>query len=299
MISECPHCGQRLRSGWVRCPRCRQLLPNKPANAPAAPVAAKPRPRWLIAVAATAGAALIAGVSVLISASWNTTARTAAATPDLRPRENARATQEPKPVDPIARGQVQSAEERRAGYAAYSGGDMTSALARFQAAVNANPQDAEARNNLGQVLVRQNRAADALPHFDEAIKIDPSKWAYRFNRARAYGLLSRWTEAVNEYRLATELFPGDYATHYNLGLVLMRLKQYPEAVTALEQAVTLAPSEASFLISLGTAYVGVAKPDRAKATFEQFLEVAPDDPEAARVKALIGALAAATRESPQ
>lgn len=295
MIGECPNCGQRLRAGWIRCPRCRQLLPEKPAGtAEASP------PAWWrrVPVVAIAGIALAAGVSALIVSIAIGPSESAAASPaNLRRLDEARPKTNPKPVEPAVRGQVESAEARRAGYAAYSMGNLTSALARYQAAVDANPADPEARNNLGQVLVRQKRAADALPHFEVAVRIDPQKWAYRFNRARASGLVNRWTEAIAEYRAAAQLFPDDYATRFNLGLALMRTNQYADSVTELEQAVKLAPSEPSFLISLGTAYVAIEKPDQAKAVFQQFLELAPDDPQGPRVKALIGALDAATAQN--
>ena len=71
------------------------------------------------------------------------------------------------------------------------------------------PDDSEAQNNLGQILVRLGRAKDALPHFDAAIEIDGERWSYRFNRARAYGLLNMWEQAVAEYRVAANLFPDD------------------------------------------------------------------------------------------
>jgi Flp pilus assembly protein TadD len=288
MIAECPNCGQRLRAGWIRCPRCRQLLPDKPSGAAgAAPPGGR---RWALLVASGAMVAVAGFLALTISARSAPPQNPAVQSADLRRLDNERQKGVSKPVEPAVRAQVESAESRRAGYAAYSMGDLTSALAKYQAAVDANPSDPEARNNLGQVLVRQGRVADALPHLDEAVRLDPEKWAYRFNRARAYGLADRWPDAVTEYQAAAQLFPDDYATRFNLGLALMRHKQHADAVTELEEAVKLAPGEPSFLLSLGTAYLAVEKPDRAKTVFQQFLELAPGDPEAPRVKALIGAL---------
>jgi tetratricopeptide (TPR) repeat protein len=243
--------------------------------------------------AAIAAAALLGGFISLVLSMTSDTAKAPVATVSTPANRSPQAPVFEKPSEAAVRAQFESLESRRAGGVAYDSGDLTTALQKFQAAVDANPNDAEARNNLGQLLVRQNRAADALPHFDEAVRIDPQKWAYRFNRARVYGALNRWPEAVTEYRAAAQIFPGDYATYYNLGLALMKTKQYSDAVAALEQAVTLAPGEPTFLITLGTAYVAVEKPDRAKAAFQQFLELAPDHAEAPRVKAAISALDAA------
>ena len=182
-------------------------------------------------------------------------------------------------------------DSTRAAGAAYHEGDFASALAQLESAVAESPNDPEVRNNLGQLLVRQGRTADALQHFDVAVRLDGARWNYRFNRARAYGLLNRWPEAVAEYRVAAQAFPGDHATLYNLGLALLRVRDYPAAASSLEQAVAAAPEQHDFLITLGTAYVGAEQTDRARATFQRFLEVAPDDPEAPKVRALLQALA--------
>ena len=185
----------------------------------------------------------------------------------------------------------ESLDARRTARGAYTHGDFAAALTALEAAVAAAPNDPDARNDLGQLLVRQGRAAEAIPHFDEAVRLDADRWSFRFNRARAYGLLNRWPEAVAEYRVAAQTFPEDHATLYNLGLALLRVKDYAGAATAIEQAVAAAPDQHDFLITLGTAYVGAAQPDRARATFERFLSAAPDDAEAPKVRGLLQALA--------
>jgi tetratricopeptide (TPR) repeat protein len=207
---------------------------------------------------------------------------------------------EPATVAPLAASaghtvSIDAVDSKRAAAAAYAAGDYPTALSQLQAAVASSPNDAEARNNLGQLFIRLGRAAESLPHFDEAVRLDGQRWAYRFNRARALGLLNRWPEASAEYRAAAALFPDDHATLYNLGLALLRVRDYPGAVAALEQAVAAAPEEHSFLITLGTAYVGAEQSNRARETFERFLEVAPNDAETPRVRALLEALAAAGR----
>ena len=85
---------------------------------------------------------------------------------------------------------------------AYAAGDFATALERYQAAVQKNPQDAESLSNLGQVLVRLNRTPEAIAYFDRAVAILPNRWAYQFNLARALGLLGRTDEAIAGYRRA-------------------------------------------------------------------------------------------------
>lgn len=295
MTEVCPECGQRLRAGWARCPRCRYWLEGARATTAGAGASNRPVWFWALAVAALVAVA-VATLSLLdsssdapqeVSASNVGSDTPAEATSPVTPRN------QPREVDPGLRAEHDKTNALRAGGASYTLGNLPAALAHFEAAVAAKPDDPDARNNLAQVLVRQNRVADALPHLDEAVRLEGTRWAFRFNRARVYGLLNRWPEALTEYQVASQLFPEDYATHYNIGLVLMRLKRYPESVQALERAVALAPGEPQFLITLGTAYVGASRPDRARAVFQQFLEAAPEDDEVPRVKALLAAMTAA------
>jgi tetratricopeptide (TPR) repeat protein len=235
-------------------------------------------------------------VAVIVTGTTTSSAPAAAAQPQgtslIRPRQSAPKSRG-RPIDSEIASTYSAAAARKTGDAAYAKGNLDLARAEYEAAVAANPNDPDARNNLAQVLMRLNLPSIALLHLDEAVRINSQKWAYRFNRARAYGDSSRLAEAAAEYQAAAQLFPEDYATQYNLGLTRMKLQQYADAVVALEQAVRLAPGEPSFLITLGTAYVGVQKPDRARATFEQFLTQAPDDADVPRVKALLTALDAA------
>ncbi len=288
MMSDCPQCGQKLRPQWTRCPRCRARIDETLAAATAPDTTAQtgaPRPGTLLWLAG-GGLAAIVMVAFVTTGDDPPLAAVTAVAPVQEP-----SVQQPETVTRQAATNVAAVDSRRAANAAYAMGDLGAALSELEAAVAAAPDDPAARNNLGQLLVRQGRARDALPHFDVAVELVADKWEYRFNRARAYGLMDRWSEAVAEYRIASQLFPDDHATQYNLGLALMKVKEYVGAATAIERAVAAAPEETGFLITLGTAYVGAEQPERARATFVKFLELAPDDPEATKVKALLQALA--------
>lgn len=259
-----------------------------------AATAARERPaRTHWRVGAGLGVLCVIGVGALIASRASApspVARDTAAVPEAAASPERRDAQAPGSEPATAYAVV---DAKRAGAAAYRLGDLSGALTELESAVTAAPDDAEARNNLAQVLIRHGRVKDALLHLDEAVRFNAAQWSYRFNRARAYGLLDRWPDAVNEYRVALQLFPEDHVTAYNLGLAQMRTKEYVQAAATLEQAVSLSAESHDFLVTLGTAYVGAEKPDRARATFEKFLAAAPSNPDAPRVKALLEAMAAA------
>ena len=66
---------------------------------------------------------------------------------------------------------VDIADPKHGGTAAYAQGDYPTALSRYERAVKENPSDADALNNLGQVLTRMGRATEAIPLFERALAL--------------------------------------------------------------------------------------------------------------------------------
>ena len=170
----------------------------------------------------------------------------------------------------------------------FESGDYQVALAVFEAAVAAEPDDAQAQNNLGQTLVRLERLNEALPHFEAATRLD--RWAYRFNLAHALGDPGSWHRAVEQYRRAAELFPEDYATRYNLGRALHKRADYRAAVEAYLEAIALAPGEPTFYLSLAQSYEALARPADVISAYARYLDLEPDSTRADEIRTRMDAL---------
>ena len=177
-----------------------------------------------------------------------------------------------------------------AGALAYASGDRESALEQYRAAIAANPDDAEAHSNLGQVLVQLNRPAEAIAFFDRAITLIPDRWAYHFNRGRALGLLGQWGRSVESYARAQALFPDDHATTFNLAQALHRKGDEPAAVEQYLRAIDLSPEDASFRLALGISYERLQKAAEAAAAYSEYLRLAPDASDATKVRERIALL---------
>ena len=287
----CGSCGLAIRSERLRCPRCNELL-ERPSGRPAPDLRAGPVERHspLGRVGVAAAAVLVVGAGV-----WATDWSSAPTDAPAAAVGAAPASSGPAPRTGMTPGLAepyQAVESVQRAAVAYAQGDLEGALAAYEAALAANPDDAETRNNLAQLLVRLGRADEALPHFEHVITAHPDRWAYRFNRGRAYAALNRWGEAVVDYEVAVATFPDDYATYYNLGLAHARLNAHAAAATAFERAVALAPGESSFLVSLGTEYIALNRIADARTVFEQYLREQPQGPDAPRVQQVIDGLAA-------
>jgi len=179
------------------------------------------------------------------------------------------------------------------GAAAYEAGDLATSLAKFQAAIESNPQDTDSLSNLGQVLVKMNRTADAIPYLTRAISLAPDRWAYQFNLARALGLVGRLEESIQGYRTAQQLFPNDYVTTFNLALSLHKRGDEAAAVEQYQKAITLQPEDASFRKALAISFERLQKPADAASAYQEYLRLSPDAADADKVRARISELTGA------
>jgi tetratricopeptide (TPR) repeat protein len=279
----CQNCGAKVRGDRARCPRCRAHLT---APDPAA-TAASSRKLARAAAVVVGVFALILGVLWLMQDPAPPPRMAGPVADPLSGRHNA------EPIEAAPAPRAPASEERPflepagAGTVAYDAGDYNAALARYQAAVEKNPDDAESLSNLGQVLIRLNRTPESIAYFERAVAILPGRWAYQFNLARALGLLGRMDEAVAAYRRAQLLFPDDYATTFNLAMTLHRKGDDASAVEQYQKAIALQPDDASFRKALGISYERLKKGPEAAAAYEDYLRLSPSAPDAEKVRARI------------
>ncbi|MBW8896280.1 MAG: tetratricopeptide repeat protein [Acidobacteria bacterium] len=288
----CEKCGAKVRPGRDRCPRCRGFVTVPD------PVRARQESRRLATITA-----ILAGCFVLMLAvlwGWRAWGTPPAPTKSIAPPvvstpEDASAPPAeaaPKTLAPVGRDRP-FLDAAGAGAAAYQEGDFATALAQFQAAIEKNPKDADALSNLGQVLVKMNRPADAIPYLSRAASLSPDQWTYEFNLARALGLVGRLDESIQAYRRAQELLPNDYVTTFNLALSLHKQGDEAAAVDQYQKAITLQPEDASFRKALGISYEKLQKPADAAAAYGEYLRLSPAAPDADKVRARIAELTGA------
>jgi len=284
----CGACGAKVREDRARCLRCGAPL--------GAPVAETNRTLSTRAIAMVAAVIALGGIVMLVSsrpAGLAPGVAEAAATPPVdipavAPGSPGRAlgVSNQNVIDPA----VRSMDASRSGFAAYHRGDVAGSIGQFTAAVEADPGNADALNNLGQALVRAGRTREAIPYFDRAIAAADGVWAYHFNRARAYSELKEWAPAVAGYRSAARLFPQDYVTAFNLARALQANGDLPGAIGQFERAIALAPGQSDFHLSHAFALETSGRPRDAAAAYRRYLELEESGPQAEKIKARIAQL---------
>ena len=167
------------------------------------------------------------------------------------------------------------------GVAALQAGKLDQAATEFRGYVADAPDDPKGHFVLGQVLLKQNKNAEALTHLKKAYELDPDQPSYRFYLGQAYINNERWADAVGmlqkldpssldkqkqeQYyswmavafertgnaehalealRKLTETSPKDSDAWYRYGTMLFNDGQVAKAVSALETSVKLDGADA-------------------------------------------------------
>lgn len=183
------------------------------------------------------------------------------------------------------------------------------AVEPLQRAVDANPANEAAQENLAAALIRSGRAAAAMPHLEAALELDPSREkeiiasrgeaklalgqvddalkdfqdvvdakpssAAWNDLARAYATKNDFAAAERAYRESIRLDPNNYDARMNFGAMLSRANRNDEALAHVREAARIAPDnvEPRIYVALIEAQIG------------RFADAANDASEAQRIDA--------------
>jgi tetratricopeptide (TPR) repeat protein len=143
------------------------------------------------------------------------------------------------------------------------------------AACGTNPAE---RNNAGNNLVVQGSYPAAVSAYQAALVADPENAQLYFNVANAYARAGDTDAAITAYQQAIQR--GDTQlgalAHYNLGNLFFEQQRYTEAVAAYQQSLLLMPNREDTRFNLELALLYIERPS--PTPFEQKTE--PDTQQA-------------------
>jgi len=128
-----------------------------------------------------------------------------------------------------------------AGVAAAAEGRIDEAIAEYRRALEAIPDYAEARNNLGALLVRSGRWKEAVAEYREVLRLRPEQAEMHSNLGDVLSRLGRDAEAVASFEEALRLDAECVQAHNNLGIVLERQGQRDAAADHYQAALSARP----------------------------------------------------------
>jgi Flp pilus assembly protein TadD len=155
----------------------------------------------------------------------------------------------------------------------YNENRFDEAVRAFQQTLKLDPNNVKAEDNLGLAFAGLGRIDDATGAYQDAIALQKdtrSKNAGPFiDMADLLLNQNRSAEAVPYLKQAIEISPGDFKAHELLGKAYSRLDQFSQAQTELEQASALAPQNPNLPCMLAPLYRRQGQVEKAKAQLDR------------------------------
>jgi len=141
-------------------------------------------------------------------------------------------------------------------------GRIAEAAAHYQTALQINPRYAEAHNGFGILLAEQGQLAEAIQHFQKALEIKPDFAAAHNDLGNALADQGRFADAIGHYEKALEIKPDYAEAHYNLGNALAIQGRYAEAIQQFQLALQIKPDDMKAQNSLNAALALQGRPQK-------------------------------------
>jgi tetratricopeptide (TPR) repeat protein len=133
-----------------------------------------------------------------------------------------------------------------------------------------------AHNNLGKVLMEEERYEEALDHLEKAQSIRPDFLSPQLNLAQLRRDTGRPQLALIHIQRALAIDPSSARAHAYHALVLRDLGNLPAALRAVERSLAGDPEDAEQLFNRGVILAKLARHEEARRAYERALERQPD-----------------------
>ena len=151
----------------------------------------------------------------------------------------------------------------------------------LKAAANQRPTVPDIWAELGDVLMAQQKYAEALASYSEGLELRPFDASYVCYRANALAKLGRSAEAMTAYRRALDLQPQLSEAHFELAGLLANDNQIAEAAREYKEAIRLNPNHAVSRVNFGVVLARQGRLDEAIQEFQVALRLDPQNTAAA------------------
>lgn len=141
----------------------------------------------------------------------------------------------------------------------------------WRTTIERNPACWLAHNNLGGILVKTDRMAEAITHFNEALRYKPDYAPALYNLGFALQKTGQPTEAVARYEAALRIDPAVPDGHASLGIALRDTGRSAEAADHFRQSLATEPDNVANLVNYALTLTDVSKFSEAIALYERAL----------------------------
>ena len=156
-------------------------------------------------------------------------------------------------------------------------GDLELEFADYNKAIELKSDLAEAYNNRGVAYYKKGEFAAAIADYTKAIELDPEKPKAYNNRGNAYADQSDFETAISDYSKAIELNPENAEVYNNRGIAYRNIGNFDAAAADYTKAIELDPENAGVYYNRGVAYYKKGEFDAAFADYTKAIELDPED----------------------
>ena len=111
----------------------------------------------------------------------------------------------------------------------------------FSHAVEVNPGNHRAHNNLGLALAAKEDMEKAIDHYRKVVELGWGSFRTYVNLGVALYQQGKTEEAVTYYEQAIDEMPSLWQPHYNVALALVKLRRYDQAIDHYQRVLTINP----------------------------------------------------------
>jgi protein O-mannosyl-transferase len=154
-------------------------------------------------------------------------------------------------------------------------GRIDEAIAYYRQAVQLAPEFDDALDNLGCALVEKQEFSEALQCYEASLRSQPRNPQTHNNLGVLLAQQGRLQEACEQFDAAFRLNPSTPGIHSNLGRALAAQKKYTEAIAQYEAALQLWPGDVAARYNLGKVLSEAGKLDEAMLQYQTVLRSDP------------------------
>jgi tetratricopeptide (TPR) repeat protein len=131
-------------------------------------------------------------------------------------------------------------------------------------------------NNLGILAAREGKTDEAIGYFQKALQFNPDNAVALQNLGNAYRQKKDWPNAKSALGRSLALNPDDPEANYGLGMVYAQNDDTGRAYDYLQRALAARPAYPEALNNLAILYLRTQHPQEAQKSFEESIRVAPE-----------------------
>jgi tetratricopeptide (TPR) repeat protein/SAM-dependent methyltransferase len=166
-------------------------------------------------------------------------------------------------------------------------GRIAEAMARYDAAVEADSQCARAHLNRGNILLMRDRSDEARSAYQRAIACDPYYAAAHFNLGNLDYRAGQFEPALRSYQMAIGIRPDFADAFVAMANALDSLGRSADAVESYERALAINPDYAEVRLNLGMLLAAQGRRDEAAKSLRRAVEIKPDFAQAHRALGIV------------